>query len=137
MMITSVLLVSTALCMPLQEPNTLSEAERADGWTLAFDGETGAGWRRFRGEGFPARGWVVEQGTLHKVAGAGGGDLVSENAYQDFEFAFEWKVAAGANTYKYVAQCANRGTCDSATGVCKCFKGYANDNCNKQNMLAM
>ncbi len=98
MMITSVLLVSTALCMPLQEPNTLSEAERADGWTLAFDGETGAGWRRFRGEDFPARGWVVEQGTLHKVAGAGGGDLVSEIAYQDFEFAFEWKVAAGANS---------------------------------------
>merc|ERR1712167_387494 len=35
--------------------------------------------------------------------------------------------------------CANtdRGTCDSATGVCKCFKGYSNDNCDNQNMLAM
>jgi len=42
-----------------------------------------------------------------------------------------------ANTYQYVAQCSNRGTCDASTGVCKCFKGYANDNCNKQNMLAM
>jgi hypothetical protein len=47
------------------------------------------------------------------------------------------EVATGANTYQYVAQCSNRGTCDSATGLCKCFKGYANDNCDKQNMLAM
>jgi len=42
-----------------------------------------------------------------------------------------------ANTYQYVAQCSNRGTCDASTGICKCFKGYANDNCDKQNMLAM
>jgi hypothetical protein len=47
------------------------------------------------------------------------------------------EVATGANTYQYVAQCANRGTCDSATGLCKCFKGYAGDNCAKQNMLSM
>jgi hypothetical protein len=44
--------------------------------------------------------------------------------------------AVGANTYNYVAQCSNRGTCDSATGICKCFKGYAGDNCAKQNMLS-
>jgi hypothetical protein len=47
------------------------------------------------------------------------------------------ETATGANTYNYVAQCANRGTCDGATGICKCFKGYAGDNCAKQNMLAM
>jgi hypothetical protein len=44
--------------------------------------------------------------------------------------------AAGAATYHYVAQCSNRGTCDAATGICKCFKGYSNDNCDTQNMLA-
>jgi len=44
--------------------------------------------------------------------------------------------AATATTYNYVAQCSNRGTCDAATGLCKCFKGYSNDNCNEQNMLA-
>ena len=47
------------------------------------------------------------------------------------------EVATGANAYQYVAQCANRGTCDSATGLCKCFKGYAGANCAKQNMLSM
>jgi len=45
------------------------------------------------------------------------------------------EAAANAN-YQYVAQCSNRGSCDAATGLCKCFKGYTNDNCNTQNMLA-
>merc|ERR1712100_27092 len=45
-------------------------------------------------------------------------------------------AATTATTYNYVAQCSNRGTCDSATGLCKCFKGYSNDNRNEQNMLA-
>merc|ERR1719473_919891 len=44
---------------------------------------------------------------------------------------------ATAAPFQYVSQCSNRGTCDSATGVCKCFKGYSNDNCDNQNMLAM
>jgi len=43
---------------------------------------------------------------------------------------------AGGTTYQYVAQCSNRGACDASTGLCKCFKGYSNDNCDTQNMLA-
>jgi len=38
-------------------------------------------------------------------------------------------------TFQYVSQCSNRGTCDSSTGLCKCFKGYSRDNCDTQNML--
>merc|ERR1719478_369728 len=45
------------------------------------------------------------------------------------------RLAAGT-TYQYVAQCSNRGSCDASTGLCKCFKGYSNDNCDTQNMLA-
>ena len=39
-------------------------------------------------------------------------------------------------TYQYVSQCSNRGACDGSTGICACFKGYTNDNCDTQNMLA-
>merc|ERR1711988_365790 len=49
---------------------------------------------------------------------------------------FEVTEAVGGTTYQYVSQCSNRGACDSSTGVCKCFKGYGNDNCDTQNMLA-
>jgi hypothetical protein len=40
-------------------------------------------------------------------------------------------------TYQYVSQCSGRGICDWFTGRCDCFTGYANDNCDTQNMLAM
>ena len=45
--------------------------------------------------------------------------------------------SASALTFQYVSQCSNRGTCDATTGICKCYKGYSNDNCDNQNMLAM
>jgi len=66
--------------------------------------------------------------ALYKV-GYGAGGAVAATSISE--------VATGSNTYQYVAQCSNRGTCDASTGICKCFKGYANDNCDKQNMLAM
>lgn len=39
--------------------------------------------------------------------------------------------------YNYVSECAGRGLCTSDTGICACFKGYTNDNCNTQNILAL
>jgi len=42
-----------------------------------------------------------------------------------------------AATFTYVAQCSSRGACDASTGICNCFKGYSNDNCDTQNILAM
>merc|ERR1711865_81347 len=44
--------------------------------------------------------------------------------------------SATQTTYQYVSQCSNRGACDGSTGICACFKGYTNDNCDTQNMLA-
>jgi len=38
--------------------------------------------------------------------------------------------------YNYVGECSNRGICDSASGVCSCFRGYTGDNCGIQNALS-
>lgn len=78
--------------------NRLTEAEREAGWELLFDGRTSTGWRGYGKKAFPEQGWVVEDGTLHHRAKGGGGDLVSEREFQDFELAFEWRVAPGANS---------------------------------------
>ncbi|TAH39522.1 MAG: DUF1080 domain-containing protein [Planctomycetota bacterium] len=77
--------------------NTLTEEEKRAGWKLLFDGKSGAGWRGFKDKGFPAQGWAIEDGCLKAMQG-GGNDLMTEAMFQDCEFAFEWKVAKGANS---------------------------------------
>lgn len=79
-------------------PNALSESEAKEGWKLLFDGRSTAEWRGFRQEGFPGSGWVAEDGALHHVGGAGGGDIITRETFQDFELALEWRVAPGANS---------------------------------------
>lgn len=76
----------------------LSAAERAEGWTMLFDGSSTDHWRGFKQESFPEKGWVIEHGTLRHVAGKGGGDIITRDQYGDFDFRFEWKVAPGANS---------------------------------------
>lgn len=39
------------------------------------------------------------------------------------------------STYEYVAPCSNRGLCDTTSGLCTCFPGYATDDCSEQNSL--
>lgn len=77
------------------EPHSL---ERALGWRSLFDGRQHEGWQRFGGEAFPDQGWRVEDGCLRHIAGAGGGDIVHRDLFEDFEFEFEWRVGPGANS---------------------------------------
>jgi hypothetical protein len=44
---------------------------------------------------------------------------------------------AASGNYEYVSMCSNRGLCDEEEGLCACFKGYTNDNCNMQSSLAV
>jgi hypothetical protein len=76
-------------------PNTLTTAERADGWRLLFDGETTAGWRGYNRPDLPD-GWQVVDGALTRVAP--GGDIITEEQFRDFELALEWNVAPGGNS---------------------------------------
>ncbi|MDB4657604.1 DUF1080 domain-containing protein [bacterium] len=84
------------------EPNTLTDAERAEGWKLLFDGKSVDGWRSYKTKDFPKAGWVVENGTLHKQASVRGGDIMTIKTYENFEFAWEWKILEkGNNGVKY------------------------------------
>ena len=80
-------------------PNALTVWEERAGWRLLFDGATTDGWRAFGKAEFPAAGWEVVDGTLHhRVDQESGGDLVTREAFGDFELAFQWRVAPGANS---------------------------------------
>lgn len=77
--------------------NELTAGEKESGWKLLFDGKTTHGWRGFKKQTFPDKGWVIEDGWLKHIAGGGGGDLVSEELFTDFELVWEWRIPAGAN----------------------------------------
>merc|ERR1711991_372171 len=57
--------------------------------------------------------------------------------YRHPQFQIYKFTPAPASTYKYVGECANRGTCDRAAGLCNCFAGYSSDACQTQNSLAV
>jgi hypothetical protein len=78
--------------------NQLTEAEKTAGWRLLFDGQHSTGWRSFKRPSFPTQGWVIEDGCLRCALRGGGGDIITDEEFGDFELAFEWKVAPGANS---------------------------------------
>ena len=78
--------------------NTLTDAERAAGWKLLFDGTSTTAFRGFRREAFPTKGWIVRDGEIIHAKGGGGGDIVTHDAFENFEFACEWNAAPGANS---------------------------------------
>jgi hypothetical protein len=71
---------------------------------------------------------------LHKPFGGAAADGADVTAG-----ATPFKITTGDKTkpYRYVSQCSNRGMCGFETGICTCFKGYTNDNCDTQNILAL
>ena len=78
--------------------NTLTSAEKAEGWRLLFDGTTTTGWRGFKKPDFPKTGWVVENGWLKKPAHTKGGDIVTTDTFDNFDLRFEWLVSEGGNS---------------------------------------
>jgi hypothetical protein len=86
------------LAPALAAPNELTDAEKAAGWRLLFDGRSTNGWRSFKKATFPSQGWVVADGCLKHVAKGGGGDLITDASFGDFELTWEWRLAPNANS---------------------------------------
>ncbi len=75
--------------------NTLTQAERAAGWRLLFDGQTTQGWRGYHLDSMPS-GWKAVDGALTRVGE--GGDIITTDQFANFELTAEWKVAPGGNS---------------------------------------
>lgn len=105
------LLFSLALATPIfAADNELSADEKAAGWKLLFDGKTTAGWRAIGKPEFPAKGWVVADGLLKHESKGGGGDIVTVEEFENFEFVWDWKIAQVGNSgVKYNLPDKNKG----------------------------
>ena len=88
---------------PVKTKNNLTVSEKEDGWKMLWDGETTEGWRGARLDSFPEKGWVIEDGKLIVLdtggeESAAGGDIVTEELYEDFELQADFKLTRGANS---------------------------------------
>jgi hypothetical protein len=81
-----------------------STGSKDDGWVLLFDGESTNGFRGYNKDSFPEKGWEVVDGTLHCIgsgrgeAGGGGGDIIIDKKFKNFELSLEWKISEGGNS---------------------------------------
>ena len=98
--------------------NTLTDAEKAEGWSLLWDGRTLDGWLAVKGgcKAPPEKGWVIKDGTLtmRPVNGiangkwfplppedqklGGGGDIVTARKFRDFALKFDFRLTENANS---------------------------------------
>jgi hypothetical protein len=85
-------------------PNTLSKAEKNDGWRLLFDGKTKQGWHSY-GRNEAGQAWQVVDGTLYYDTSQrqgrrmiGGGDLVTNEEFENFDLKYDWKISRNGNS---------------------------------------
>jgi hypothetical protein len=82
-----------------QAPNTLTDAEKADGWKLLFDGKNLDGWNSWRGrKALEAGKWQAKDGEL-ALTGKGGGDIYTAEPYEHFELYLEWKTKGNSGIF--------------------------------------
>lgn len=84
--------------------NKLTDQEKADGWQLLFDGESTKGWHKYGGNPVGSA-WKVADGNLYLDTLVkenwqikDGGDIVSDDEFENFHLKLEWKIAKDGNS---------------------------------------
>ena len=101
------LLIGASLCFaffsfqPKQKENTLSAAEKKQGWILLFDGKTMDGWRIYKNK--TATSWDVANGELHAKGSVTDktdkrSDIITTDQYDNFELSIDWKISKEGNS---------------------------------------
>lgn len=83
--------------------NELTPREIKEGWELLWDGESTAGWKSAKSEGFPEKGWNIENGVLSVLSSGGaearnGGDIITISEFSSFELELDFRFTPGANS---------------------------------------
>jgi hypothetical protein len=83
---------------PAPAQNQLSAAEKSEGWVLLFDGKDTKNFRGFKKAEIPGS-WQVQDGCIvfTKKEGAGG-DIMTKDQWDNFEFQADWNVSEGGNS---------------------------------------
>ena len=74
-----------------------AQAEKA-GWSWLFNGTSTDAFRGYKRDGFPNKGWKVEDGTLKTIPGGDVVDLVTKEEFENFDLHLDWKISPGGNS---------------------------------------
>ena len=77
--------------------NTLTDAEKAAGWKLLFNGQDFSGWHNFKREGVRP-GWEVKEGALVCTDPHKDGDIVTTDQYDWFELQLDYNISEAGNS---------------------------------------
>jgi hypothetical protein len=78
----------------------IAESDDEGDWIELFDGKSLAGWHGYNKTG-EVKNWTVEDGALVCLGAAKdahGGDLVTDQKFDNFELTWDWKVDKGSNS---------------------------------------
>ncbi len=77
--------------------NVLTDAEKAAGWKLLFDGKTLDGWHNFKHKGIRA-GWQLQDGTIACVDPHNAGDICTFDQFDWFELQIDYNISVAGNS---------------------------------------
>ncbi|MEO0734206.1 MAG: DUF1080 domain-containing protein [Bacteroidota bacterium] len=70
-------------------------------WTTLFNGEDYTGWHRYGGDPVGSA-WTIDDGAMYfdpsKKGENGGGDIITDEAYANYELELEWKIGECGNS---------------------------------------
>jgi hypothetical protein len=99
------LILALSCCNPSKKTTTIRPGEtKIDAYQLLFDGQTFNGWHKYGG-GAVGSAWKISDGVLYLDTAAkkaaqvdNGGDIVTEDEFENFDLKLEWKIAKGGNS---------------------------------------
>ena len=82
--------------------STKGPSKKNDGWQVLFDGSSKSAWHIYNNKS-DGSAWTVKDGILYldptaKKNGAGGGDLVTNEEFENFGLKLEWKIDTAGNS---------------------------------------
>lgn len=84
--------------------DSLAVAAPVEEWIPLFDGQTFNGWSKYGG-GEVGKAWKIENGEIYLDAAnkdgwqtGDGGDIVTDEEFENFHFKYEWKIAPNGNS---------------------------------------